>query len=81
MDMDIGSQLWSKRKKDTDVNWYAVFPCDGQTREMYNRELGLRVINRKFHQFMKELDENVDFIPEDWKFEKIQKLRDENLIG
>jgi hypothetical protein len=80
-DMDIGSQLWSKRNENRDVNWYAVFPCDNQTREMYDRRFGVRVINRKFHEFMKELDEKVDFVPEDWKFQKIQNLRDNGLIG
>ena len=80
-DMDIGSQLWSKRNENRDVNWYAVFPCDNLTREMYDRRFGVRVINRKFHEFMKELDEKVDFVPEDWKFQKIQNLRDNGLIG
>ena len=80
-DMDIGSHLWAKRAEDRDIHWYAVFPSDSQTRRMYDQRMGVRVINRKFHEIMKELDEKVDFIPPQWKFDEIPNLRKEGLIG
>jgi hypothetical protein len=80
-DMDIGSQLWAKRKENDSINWYAVFPCDSQTQDMYRDQFSVRVINRKYHEFMKELDAKVDLLPEDWKFTQIRQLQDNGSIG
>ena len=80
-DMDIGPLLWAKRENKSSVSWYAVFPCDETTRKMYADKFKVDVINHKFHQFIKELDEKIDIIPPEWKFDQIENLRNRELIG
>jgi hypothetical protein len=84
-DMDIGSQLWSKwqtvRNTNNDVKWYAVMPSEPEVASMYYKHLGVRVINRRFHEFLKSLDEAVNFVPPEWKFERIGELLDAGRIG
>lgn len=41
---------------------------------MYYDKYKIMQINRTFHDFLLDLDERVNFIPEEWKFDKIDEL-------
>jgi len=80
-DMDIASYLFESRKKNRGINWYAVFPrADDLVRTLYSDKYGIRQINRRFHEFLADLDDAVDFIPSDWKYDKIASLGQQGLI-
>lgn len=76
-DLDIATALYSMRnpQENRRIPWYAVFPRnDESVRAMYDERYGIRQINRTFLDFLVELDEAIDFIPEPWKFEKLDSL-------
>ena len=53
----------------------AIFPRDDHdVRNMFLQKYDTLQINRRFHDFMHDLDQRVDFIPSEWKFEKIPDL-------
>lgn len=75
MDMDIGAELFRLRKTRR-IPWYAVFPRnDADVRRMYEQEFGVLQINRRAVDFFAELDERVNFVPNEWKFANIDNLR------
>jgi hypothetical protein len=81
MDMDIGAELFRLRSQARDIPWYAVFPrYDADVREMYRSKFDIRQINRRASDFVAELDETIDFIPEEWKFSQIPDLQNRGLI-
>ena len=81
MDMDIGAEIYSIRKKNTDVPWYAVFPRDdADVRNMYFQQFGIRQINRTAHNFFADLDDAVDFLPANWKLDQLDALGDRDVI-
>ncbi|MDQ3802796.1 MAG: SIR2 family protein [Acidobacteriota bacterium] len=81
LDVDIASRLYEIRKQRGGRKWYAVFPRDNpDVREMYREKYRISQINRTFHDFLLDLDKVVDFIPEEWKFDRISDLADQGLI-
>jgi hypothetical protein len=80
MDMDIGAELFRLRQ-DRKIPWYAVFPRDdSDVRRMYEQKFGILQINRRAVEFFAELDDRVDFIPENWKFDRLENQRSAGLI-
>jgi hypothetical protein len=80
-DMDIAQQLYEIRKDRSGRSWYAVFPRnEANVRKMYQEKFKVSQINRTFHDFMSDLDDAVNFIPEEWKFKNIRKLLDDGII-
>ena len=74
-DMDISAHLHRVRRERRGPKWYAVFPRDDDdVRRMYEQEYGILQINRTFHDFMADLDAEVNFIPRDWKRDRIARL-------
>jgi len=74
-DLDIASRLYAMRRNDRGPRWYAVFPRDNRdVRNMYAERYDIRQINRTFNDFLVDLDTAVDFVPQDWKFDKIDEL-------
>jgi hypothetical protein len=76
-DMDICSELYRLRR-DRRLPWYAVFPRnDADVRRMYQDKFGILQINRRFLDFIVELDEGVErrhkesIIPTEWKFNNL----------
>ncbi len=54
------------------VRW---FPRDDENvRAMYNERYGIRQINRTFFDFMMDLDQKVNFIPDKWKFAMLDSI-------
>jgi hypothetical protein len=79
--VDLASKLYEIRKDRTGSNWYAVFPrANSDVREMYREKYRLHQIDRRFHDFLRDLDAEVDFIPDEWKFDKIGERAREGLI-
>ena len=82
LDADIGSYIWALRKANKSIPWYAVFPRDDRdVRRMYSQHFDIRQINRRFHDFLADLDKSINFIPQRWKFGKTKKLQQDGLIG
>jgi hypothetical protein len=80
-DVDIASRLYEIRKDRSGRNWYAVFPRNSPpVRDMYYDKYKIMQINRTFHDFLLDLDERVDFIPDEWKFDKIDDLVEHGVI-
>ena len=80
-DVDIASRLYEIRKDRSGRNWYAVFPRNSPTvRDMYYDKYKIKQINRTFHDFLLDLDKKVNFIPEEWKFDRIDDLVKKGLI-
>ncbi|WP_246671846.1 SIR2 family protein [Mesorhizobium sp. B2-3-10] len=74
-DMDICSELFRLRRK-RNVPWYAVFPRDdSDVRRMYQDKFGVLQINKRFLDFVVELDQQVGFIPDEWKFDRLATIR------
>jgi hypothetical protein len=74
-DMDICAELYRLRRK-RDVPWYAVFPRDdADVKRMYQDKFGVLQINKRFLDFLVDLDAEVDFIPQQWKFQNLSTLR------
>jgi hypothetical protein len=60
---------------ETRIPWYAVFPRDDENvRGMYLERYGIRQVNRTFIDFMVELDEALDFIPDPWNSKNIKSI-------
>lgn len=75
MDVDLASTLYEIRQDRSGRNWYAVFPRDNSdVREMYRERYKISQVNRRFHDFLRDLDEDVNFIPDEWKFNRIEEL-------
>lgn len=80
-DVDIAQQLYEIRKDRSGRSWYTVFPRDdANVRKMYQEKFKVSQINRTFHDFIRDLDEEIDFIPEEWKFKNISELRNKGFI-
>lgn len=80
-DLDIAQQLYEIRKDRSGRSWYTVFPRDeANVRKMYQEHFKVSQINRTFHDFISDLDDAVNFIPEEWKFKNIKKLLDKGII-
>jgi hypothetical protein len=82
-DMDIASHLYELRKKDPGPRWYAVFPRDdNNVRRMYEEKYRIAQINRRFHDFLADLDTAVNFIDDDdWKFGNLLRLVAEGKVA
>jgi hypothetical protein len=81
MDSDIASHLYELRRNNRDLHWYAVFPRnDANVRNMFANKYGIMQINRRFHDFLADLDREFDFIPRGWKFRNIKTLMNQKLI-
>jgi hypothetical protein len=80
-DMDIGAQLYSLRKRNNGIPWYAIFPRnDPQVRRMYSRRFAIEQINRTLEEFLAELDNRVSFIPDHAKFHRKPELQAADFI-
>lgn len=80
-DIDVASRLFEIRQDRSGRNWYAVFPRDNpDVREMYREKYKILQINRMFHDFLADLDSEVNFIPKEWKFDAIKNLIKRRLI-
>jgi hypothetical protein len=74
-DMDIGAELFTIRKQRADIPWYAVFPRnDPQVRAMYSKRWQIEQINATFEEFWEELDNEIDFLPNNLKHSKKNAL-------
>jgi hypothetical protein len=47
---------------------------------MYYTKLGVKTIARTFHRFVADLDARINFIPEEHKFNKINKLQEKGVL-
>lgn len=80
-DVDIASRLYEIRKDRSGRNWYAVFPRNSPpVRDMYYDKYKIMQINRTFHDFLIDLDKRVNFIPDEWKFDRVDELVGRGLI-
>jgi hypothetical protein len=80
MDMDIGAELYRLRRERR-IPWYAVFPRnDADVRRMYDQKFGILQINRRAVDFLAELDNCINFVPDEWKFRAIDELKVKGLI-
>jgi len=80
MDMDIGAELFRLRQERR-IPWYAVFPRnDADVRRMYEQNFGILQINRRCVDFLAELDDSINFVPDGWKFGAIDELKLKSLI-
>lgn len=80
-DMEIGAELYSIRKKNRDIPWYAVFPRDDpQVRNMYSTRLGIEQIDRTFEEFLAEIDARVGFLPAEVKFSRKADMQRAGII-
>lgn len=69
LDFDIASILYNFAKSNRTQSWYAVFPRnDSDVRRMLDNKFKIRQINKTFFNFMYDLDEHFNFIPDEWKF-------------
>lgn len=81
-DVDIGARIYEIRKDRRGKNWYAVFPRNNaDVRKMFLEEYKVLQITRRFHDFMADLDDEVNFIPDEWKFKQIGELARQGLIA
>jgi hypothetical protein len=80
-DVDLASTLYEIRQDRSGRNWYAVFPRDNaDVRRMYEEKYKIYQINRQFHDFLRDLDDEVNFIPDEWKFDKLKDRAASGLI-
>ncbi|WP_266366643.1 SIR2 family NAD-dependent protein deacylase [Tellurirhabdus rosea] len=74
LDFDISSILYNLNQGVNGQSWYAIFPRnDSDVRNMMRDKFGIRQINRTFFNFILELDQKVNFIPNEWKFKNYNK--------
>ena len=72
-DMDIAARLYDIKRKNGGLHWYSVFPrSDTTVRKYWSERLRIRPIDRRFAEFMADLDDLIGFIPADWKFDTIE---------
>jgi hypothetical protein len=75
LDSDIGSILYGRRHANHGTWWYAVFPRnDARVRNMYLQHFWIQQMDRTFYEFLVDLDEKINFIPEEWKAKNIPQL-------
>ena len=80
-DMDIAARLYDIKRNSGGLHWYSVFPrSDDTVRKYWSERLRIRPIDRRFAEFMADLDDRLNFIPEDWKFGKIATHRQKGVI-
>jgi hypothetical protein len=80
-DVDLASRLYEIRKDRRGKNWYAVFPRNNaDVRKMFLEEYKILQITRTFLDFLVDLDKEVNFIPDEWKFHNIENLARQGLI-
>jgi hypothetical protein len=80
-DVDIASRIYEIRKDRRGKNWYAVFPRNNpDVRKMFLEEYKILQITRTFHDFLVDLDEEVNFIPDEWKSANLADLARRGLI-
>ncbi len=73
-DMDIGSELYELRRR-SGLNWYSVFPrTDADVRRYWSEQLNIRPIDRRFAEFLSDLDDIIGFVPPSWKHNQIDAL-------
>lgn len=73
-DFDIASIIYNLSKQNKTQCWYAVFPRnDSDVRNMLRDKFGIRQINKTFFNFIYDLDREISFIPDKWKFENYNK--------
>ena len=71
-DMDIAARLYDIKKKNGGLHWYSVFPrSDSTVRKYWSERLRIRHIDRRFAEFMVDLDALIDFVPCEWKYDQI----------
>ena len=74
-DVDIAARLYNIRRNNGGPRWFAVFPRDNSdVRRMYAEKYNILQINRTFNDFMCDLDQAINFIPDEWKFDRIDDL-------
>lgn len=80
-DVDIASRIYEIRKDRRGRNWYSVFPRNNpDIRKLYLERYKILQITRTFHDFLFDLDKEVNFIPDEWKFHNIKNLAQNGLI-
>jgi len=81
-DFDIAAELYKIKKEQSGTKWFAVFPRnDSDVRRMLHDKYGIKQINGTFYEFITALDKAKEFIPDEWKFEKILKELSSKLQG
>ncbi len=77
MDFDISRLIYNLHKAKNRPRWYAVFPRnDSDVKTMYLEKYGIKQINRTFFDFMLDLDNKINFIPTEWKFDAMDSNPD-----
>lgn len=72
-DFDIALHLYKKAKPRNRPAWYAIFPRnDANIRNMYFEKYRIKQIDRTFYEFISDLDDRINFIPTEWKFQAIK---------
>ena len=80
-DMDIAARLYDIKKNNGGLHWYSVFPrTDSTVRKYWAERLRIRAIDRRFAEFMVDLDGLLNFIPPEWKYERIGERQQQQLI-
>ena len=80
-DMDIAARLYDIKRKNGGLHWYSVFPrSDSTVRKYWSERLRIRHIDRRFAEFMVDLDALIDFVPCDWKYDQIGLQRQRGTI-
>jgi len=80
-DMDIAARLYAIKKHNGGLHWYSVFPRrDSTVRKYWSERLRIRPIDRRFAEFMVDLDALINFIPCEWKYNQIATQRQRGMI-
>ena len=80
-DMDIAARLYDIKKNNGGLHWYSVFPrTDNTVRKYWAERLRIRAIDRRFAEFMADLDDLMNFIPPEWKYDQISERQKQQLI-
>ena len=80
-DMDIAARLYDIKKKNGGLHWYSVFPrTDNTVRKYWAERLRIRAIDRRFAEFMADLDGLLNFIPPEWKYARISERQQQQLV-
>ena len=80
-DMDVAARLYDIKKNNGGLHWYSVFPrTDNTVRKYWAERLRIRAIDRRFAEFMVDLDDLMNFIPPEWKYDQIGERQKQQLI-
>lgn len=80
-DMDVAARLYDIKKNNGGLHWYSVFPrTDNTVRKYWAERLRIRAIDRRFAEFMVDLDDLMNFIPSEWKYDQIGERQKQQLI-